>query len=232
MTYVHCVGAVPCSYHDELSRRASLQSTTLGGGLFVSSDDTPFVWESSRGGLAVTSQGCADRGCRTCVTAEGPLKWQTWILCVRTYAHWHKVCQVFMVPLTNVEGMEPASLKRDHWAAPSANRSTRQLSKSTQGSSQTRKARFQIDSPLDTNSSGDDEPKNHNPEGYESWMTGMLGCVQDARPATQSATHLSKAAQASDKPHLNTHEYSHINPLFSAQWALFSNASSMPSTSI
>ena len=50
----------------------------------------------------------------------------------------------------------------------------KQLSKGAQGSSQTRRARFRINSPLDTNSSGDDEPKTNNAKGHESRMSGTV----------------------------------------------------------
>ena len=67
-----------------------------------------------------------------------------------------------------------------------------------QGSSQTRKARFRIYSPLDTDALGDNEPKTDNPEGHESRMLGTLGHVKDASSATYTCTHLSKMPQASE----------------------------------
>ena len=83
-------------------------------------------------------------------------------------------------------------------ATSSVDKSTRQLSKGIQGSSQTQKARFRINSPLDTDSSGDDEPKTNNSEGHESRMSETLSC-----PATCTATHLSMIPHASEDAHLD-----------------------------
>ena len=77
-------------------------------------------------------------------------------------------------------------------AASSADKSTKQLSKGMQGSLQARKARFRIYSPLDTNSSGDNEPKTNNPESHEYRMSGTLGHIKDARSAMHTGTHLSE----------------------------------------
>ena len=94
-------------------------------------------------------------------------------------------------------------------AASSADKSTRQLSKGIQGSSQTQKARFRIDSLLDTDSSGDDEPKTNNSEGHESQMSETL-----SHPATCTATHLSTILHASEDAHLNACKSSHIKSVF------------------
>jgi len=92
-------------------------------------------------------------------------------------------------------------------AATSVDKSTRELSEGMQRSSQTRKARFRFNSPLDTDSSGDNEPKTNSREGH---MSGTLGCVNEGRSAMHMDTYLSKMLRASE----DARKLSHIKSVF------------------
>ena len=109
----------------------------------------------------------------------------------------------------------PRAAKR---AAALEDRNTRQLPKRTQGSSQTRRARFHIESLFDTDSSGADEPKINNPTGHKSRMSAVFARAQEAR--TRTVTDLSKVLRASKEPHLDARKSSPIKSEFVSSVAL------------
>jgi len=98
-------------------------------------------------------------------------------------------------------------------AATSVDKSTRELSEGMQQSS-TRNARFRFNSPLDTDSSGDNEPKTNSREGH---MLGTLGRVNKGRSAMHMDTYLSKMLQASEDvcklSHIKSMLVSSLEPL-------------------
>ena len=105
------------------------------------------------------------------------------------------------------------SLRAVKRAATSVDKSTRELSEGMQQSS-TRNARFRFNSPLDTDSSGDNEPKTNSREGH---MLGTLGRVNKGRSAMHMDTYLSKMLQASEDvcklSHIKSMLVSSLEPL-------------------